>query len=94
MPAAATKQERFEMRLSAADKHLISEAAKIRGMSPTEFALKAALKASRKTVERMKVLRFSKRDQVRLVEALMNPREPNDRLKKAAARHARTVKRS
>jgi uncharacterized protein (DUF1778 family) len=94
MPASATKAERFEIRMSTADKNLIAEAARLRGMTPTEFVLKATLKASKRTVERVKVLKFSRRDQVRLLEALMNPPEPNERLKKAAARHARLVKRA
>ena len=94
MPATTTKAERFEIRMSTADKNLITEAARIRGMSPTEFVLKATLKASKRTVEKVKVLKFSRRDQARLLDALMNPPEPAERLRKAAARHARLVKRA
>ena len=91
MPATMRKDERFEIRLTKADKKLVAEAAQLRGMTPTEFALTATLKASRKTVERVKTLRFSRRDQETMVEALMNPGRPNERLRKAFTRHSRAV---
>jgi uncharacterized protein (DUF1778 family) len=80
------------MRMSSADKKLVAEAARLRGMTPTEFALKAILRASRKTVERVKVLRFSKRDQEKMLDALMNPGRPNEKLVRAFKTHRKLVK--
>lgn len=92
MPAATRKDERFEIRMSSADKKLVAEAAKLRGMTATEFALKATLRASRKTVERVKVLRLSRRDQEKMLEALMNPSPPNEKLAKAFKAHRKLVR--
>ena len=92
MPPVQRKDERFEIRLTSADKKIVAEAARIRGMTPTEFVHKVTLRASKKTLERVKVLRFSKRDQLRMLEALINPPGPNERLRKAAARHKRMVR--
>lgn len=91
MPAVTRKNDRFEIRLSSADKKLVTEAARLRGLTPTEFALKATLKASRRTVERVKMLRFSKRDQEIILDALMSPPVPTARLKKAFAKHSKSV---
>lgn len=91
MSANTIKNERFEMRISAGDKRLISEAAKIRGMSPAEFTLKAAIAASRKTLSRVQTIRVSQRDQIAMADALLDPPAPNARLRKAMARYRKMV---
>lgn len=88
----ARKDERLELRLSSEDKKLITEAAALRGLKPTEFALRVMIGASRRTVERIKTLKFSRRDQIAMIEALLDPPPPNAKLRKAKERYDRMLK--
>lgn len=87
MPAVARKDERMELRLSSSDKKLLVEAASLRGMKPTEFVLKVVIKASRKAVDRVKAIQLSRRDQIAMIDALLEPPTANTRLRKARAKH-------
>lgn len=87
MPAVAKKDERLELRLSSSDKKLLLEAASLYGMKPTEFVLKVILRASRRTVDRVRAIQLSRRDQIAMIEALLEPPAPTARLRKAKVRH-------
>jgi uncharacterized protein (DUF1778 family) len=91
MTQHARKDERFEIRMTAQDKRLVAEAAKLKGMNPSEFALKAALAASRKAISRIQTIKLSQRDQIAMADALLDPPAPNAALRKAMARYRKMV---
>lgn len=73
--------ERLEARMSAEQKKLIERAAALEGRTITDFVLSSAQDAARRTIERHDIIELSVRDSEAFVEALLNPPEPNERLR-------------
>src|SRR2546427_11701691 len=88
---AARLEARLEARLPADVHALLKRAAEIQGRSLTDFVVTAAQEAAVRTIEEMHVIRLSVEDQRRFAEALINPPEPNEALKRAAKLHAKHV---
>ena len=91
-PAAKTKQgraraERLEARVTAEQKNLIERAAALQGRTITDFVLTSVQDAARRAIDEHRQIVLSVRDSEAFVEALLNPREPNARLKAAAQRY-------
>ncbi|MDP2324827.1 MAG: DUF1778 domain-containing protein [Gammaproteobacteria bacterium] len=92
MTAPSTRSERFDARLSTADKRLLDRAAELTGRSLSEFVLGSAREAARRTIERYEVMALTDpRDQAAFVGALLNPPAPNRRLRQAMQRHRRAT---
>jgi len=90
--AAPTRTERFDARLSAADKRLLDRAAELTGRSLSEFVLTSAREAAERTIERYEVMVLTDpRDQAAFVDALLNPPAPNRHLRRALQRHRRAT---
>jgi uncharacterized protein (DUF1778 family) len=83
----AQRAERLEIRTTSAQKRLIERAAKLSGTSVTDFVVSNIQQAAAKTIRESQSLFL--RDEARevFVKALLNPPEPNETLKSAAARH-------
>jgi uncharacterized protein (DUF1778 family) len=81
------KMERLEARLPADVKTIIQHAADITGRSLSDFIVSSALKAAEETIREREVIVLSARDSIALVEALLNPKGPNEALLAAARRH-------
>jgi uncharacterized protein (DUF1778 family) len=81
------KRERLEARITREQKVLFQQAAAMRGQSLTEFIVSSAEDAAAETIERQKVI-VSARDYAMIMEALLNPPEPNENLKRAMERAA------
>lgn len=79
------EKERFEARISREQKELLREAAELRGQTLTDFVMSMAQEGAQRTIEMARLIQLSARDQERFVDALLNPPEPNDALKSAAA---------
>lgn len=88
--ALAQRAERLEVRTTSAQKRLIERAAELRGTSVTDFVVSNIQEAAAATIREFESLYL--RDEARqlFVQALLNPPEPNDALKAAAARHKQT----
>lgn len=86
-PRSRPKQERLDARLTADQKALIQKAADLEGRSLSDFVVASAFAAAEERVRRHEVMVLSERDSKRFVEALLNPPEPNEHLRRAAARH-------
>ena len=84
---APTKRERLEARVSPEQKALIQRAAALTGRSLTDFVVSSAQAAAEETIRTHEVIRLSARDTEILIEALLNPPEPNEALREAARRH-------
>ncbi|HVV95169.1 MAG TPA: DUF1778 domain-containing protein [Hyphomicrobiales bacterium] len=71
----------------------MQRAAQLRGMTLTGYLIATAGEDARRTVEDAEIMRLAREDQIRFAEALINPAAPNDRLARAAKRHAELIAR-
>lgn len=90
MPKLNTENEtaRLEARIPVRVYDTMQRAARLRGMTLTGYLLATAGEDARRVVEEAEIMRLSREDQVRFAEALINPPKANDRLVRAAKRHA------
>ena len=89
MPSEPTA--RLEARLPPDVHAMLKRAAQIQGRSLTDFVVTAAQEAARHTIEDAEIIRLSAEGQRRFAEALLNPPEPNEALKRAFEHHRRLV---
>jgi uncharacterized protein (DUF1778 family) len=85
-PLPAT-EARIEARISVEAKALIQRAVDIEGTTLTDFISKSAQAAAQNVIETNQTLKLGIEDSKAFVEAILNPAEPNEVLKKAAARY-------
>jgi uncharacterized protein (DUF1778 family) len=85
------RAERLEIRLTREQKALVLRAAAAEGASVAEFVRRAVQDAAVHTVTEREVLRLCVQDQVVFAEALLDPREPSERLKSAYQRYRERV---
>ncbi len=86
MARTATKRERLEARVTPEQKALFEQAASLQGCSLTDFIVRSAQAAAEETLRSQQIV-LSARDSALLVEALLNPPEPNEHLRAAFRRH-------
>lgn len=70
---------------------MVKRAAEIQGRSVSDFVVAAAQEAAQRTIESTTIMRISVEDQRAMMEAILNPPEPNEALRKAADAHKRLV---
>lgn len=87
----ADSKARLEARISSQVHSTIKRAAEIQGRTVTDFVVHAALEAATKTIEDDQIIRLSIEGQKAFAEALLNPPEPNEALKKAFEKHAELI---
>ena len=85
--AARARPERLEARLSREQKDLFQRAAELQGRTLTDFIVASAHQAAVRTIEEMETIRLGAEESRAFVEALLNPREPAERLRAAARRY-------
>ncbi len=78
-----TREMRLGFRVDLETKKLVERAAVIERRSITDFCLTAIAQASRDAIERSQTLVLTDRDQMIFFDTLMNPPEPNQRLRRA-----------
>ena len=88
---ASESTARLEARLPPDVHAMLKRAAQIQGRSLTDFVVTAAQEAARHTIEDAEIIRLSAEGQRRFAEALLNPPEPNEALKRAFEHHRRLV---
>ncbi|MBX3484789.1 DUF1778 domain-containing protein [Phenylobacterium sp.] len=86
-----TRSERLEARVTAAQKSLIERAAALQGRSVTDFVLTSVQEAARRAIEDHQRFDLSVRDSEAFVEALLDPRPVNDRLRETVNRYRRAT---
>lgn len=91
MPKQQTRTTRLEARISPDMLSVVKRAAEIQGRSVSDFVVSAAQEAAQRTIEETAIIRLSIEDQRALVEAILNPPEPNEALRKAADAYKRLV---
>jgi len=86
-----TRDARLEARVSAAQKNLLQQAAALSGRTLSEFVVASAQDAARRVLAEHESIRLSREQQLAFVQALLNPPEPNARLKRAAKAYRQRV---
>ena len=84
-----TRDARLEARVSAAQKSLLQHAAALSGRTLSEFVVTNAQDAARRVIAEHESIRLSREEQQTFVQALLQPPEPNARLKRAAKAYLR-----
>ena len=79
-----TRGAQLEVRVSVAQKSLLQRAAALSGRTLSEFVVASAQDAARLVIAEHESIRLSREEQLGFVQALLNPPEPNARLKRAA----------
>lgn len=85
------RDERLEARVSRDQKELFQRAAELQGRTLTDFVIASVHDAAIRVVEETRTIRLSAADSQVFAEALLNPRQPNARLKAAAQRYLKLI---
>ncbi|WP_309741115.1 DUF1778 domain-containing protein [Chamaesiphon sp. OTE_20_metabat_361] len=80
---------RIEARIAPETKAMIQKAADIESCSLAEYLSKSAQAAAQLTIANHNVLKLSAEGSRAFADAILNPKEPNQKLKDAAARYKR-----
>jgi uncharacterized protein (DUF1778 family) len=83
----SSRNARFEARITAEQKDLLSRAAALVGRSLTDFVVTSAYETAVRTIREHQAMVLSERERKVFVGALLNPPEPGARLRKAARRY-------
>lgn len=84
---STTKADRIEARLPRETKIMIEHAARLAGMSASDFVITHAHEAARSVIFEHERWRLDRVQSETFVEALLNPPEPNEALRRAAKRY-------
>lgn len=82
-----TRAARLEARITTDQKALLQHAATLSGRTLSEFVVASAQEAAARVVQEHETVRLSRSEQVAFVTALLEPRAPNARLRKAAEKY-------
>jgi len=85
--AFAIRTERTEARLLPEQKKRIERAARLKGLSLSDFMVQHADEAARKTIQEHTSWVLGDRDRDVFVRALLNPPKPSTRMKQAVQRY-------
>jgi len=89
--AAEIKKDRMHLRLDAKAKRTLERAAAYEETSVTDFVLANAVAAAERVINAHEKVTLSAKDWDVFYDALVNPPEPNDKLKEAARRYRARV---
>ena len=87
VPRGRARAERLEARVTAEQKSLIERAAALQGRTLTDFVLTSVQDAARRAIEEHQQFELSVRDSEAFVDALLNPKPVNDRLRDTVRRY-------
>ena len=82
-----SKADRLEARIDPDQKRLIERAAELRGTTLTDFIVSKMREAAVETIRDYETLQLRDESREVFVAALLNPPEPNEVAKRAAARY-------
>lgn len=88
---APVKRERFNARLTDAQKQLFERAAALYGQSVSQFVMSSAQRAAEQAIREHEVISLSARDSRAVMEALLHPAPASPALRKAAERYQALV---
>jgi uncharacterized protein (DUF1778 family) len=82
---------RIEARIAPETKAMIQQAADIESCSLAEYLSKSAQAAAQLTIANHNVLKLSAEGSRAFADAILNPKEPNQKLKDAMKRHQQEI---
>jgi uncharacterized protein (DUF1778 family) len=85
------RTERIQARIAPEALAVVRRAAEMESRSVSDFVVAAAVTVAQQTIEHTQIVRLSVEDQRRFAEALINPPEPNEALRRVAKLHAEHV---
>lgn len=85
--AHSKQMARLEARITPETKALFQKAANLEGRTLTDFVVASVQAEANRVIQKHQMIRLSIEDSEAFVDALLNPREPNDSLKSAALRY-------
>ena len=85
------KRDRMHLRVDAKTKRKLERAAAYEETSVSDFVLANAVAAAERVIDSHEKITLSGKDWDIFYDALVNPPEPNERLKKAARRYRERV---
>jgi uncharacterized protein (DUF1778 family) len=86
-----TRGERLGFRVDESTKALIERAAQLERRKLTDFCMTALTEAAKRTIAEHETIVLTDRDRTVFFEALVNPPEPSERLRRAFAAHKRRI---
>lgn len=90
-PTADVKRDRMHLRLDAKTKRKLERAAAYEESTVSDFVLTNAVAAAERVIESHEKVTLSATDWDVFFDALINPPEPNEKLKQAARRYRERV---
>ena len=87
MTETTARSARIEARLPPEALSVIRRAAELQGRSVSDFVVAAAQEAANRAIDDAQIIRLSVDDQRAFAEALLDPPEPTEALRRAAKRH-------
>lgn len=81
------RRHRLRVAITDDQRQLLQRAAELQGRSLADFVVAAAHEEAVHTLEPMDVIRLDARESLQLAQTILNPRQPNARLRAAARRY-------
>jgi uncharacterized protein (DUF1778 family) len=81
------KRHRLEARVTGEQRQLFQRAADLQGRSLSDFVIASVHEKAMQTIENMEIIRLNAEESAAIAEAILNPREPNAKLRAAAKRY-------
>lgn len=85
--AKAARTSRLELRIAEDEKEIIDRAAALSGSNTTDFVRSTMLAASKEAIRTAEVIELTSKGSRAFVEALVDPPEPNERLRGLVREH-------
>jgi len=82
-----TKRHRLEARITDSQRQLFQRAADLQGRSLTDFVIATVHEKAVQTIESMEIVRLNAQESLKMAQAILNPRQPNAKLRAAAKRY-------
>lgn len=90
-PPAKVRSERLEARISGEKKAYLQRAAELSGRSLSDFIVDSAQAEATRIIKAHEAIELNQSEQVAFVTALLNAAEPNDSLRRAAAKYRKQM---
>lgn len=90
-PTRRRRAERLEARVTAEQKALIEHAAALEGRSITDFVLTSVQDAAKRAIAEHEIVQLSVRDSRAFVEALLDPRDPSEKMQERVATYTALI---
>jgi uncharacterized protein (DUF1778 family) len=87
LSADKARDQRIEARVSNGQKALFQRAAQLSNRSLSEFVAASAQEATDRIIQEHEAMQLTRAEQITFVSALLDPPEPNARLRQAAKKY-------